>query len=206
MRYSVEVSSAPPAEPLTLTETKLHLKVDISDDDDLIDGLIQSAREWVENYCRRSLVQQTLKVRLDDWNDGEIRLPGAPVQSVSSVEYLADSGSNLLTLDSGQYQVDTYSVPPRIVPAASVVWPVLATGKINRVVVTYVAGYTPGSSSPTDYAENVPGAVKSAMKLLIAHWYDNRSAVAAGNVPPSEVPLAVKALLGPYEVRDYTLE
>lgn len=206
MRYSVEVSTAPPAEPLTLTETKLHLKVDISDDDDLIDGLIQAAREWVENYCRRSLVQQTLKVRLDDWNCEEIRLPGSPVQSVTSVEYLADSSDTLQTLAASQYQVDTYSVPPRIVPAASVVWPVLAVGKINRVVVTYVAGYTAGSASPTDYAENVPGPVKSAMKLLIGHWYDNRSAVAAGNVPPSEVPLAVKALLGPYEVRDYTLE
>jgi hypothetical protein len=30
--------------------------------------------------------------------------------------------------------------------------------------------------------------------------------VIAANVPPTEVPLGVKHLLAPFEVRDYTLE
>jgi hypothetical protein len=65
VRYSVNVKSAPPAEPVTRAEAKLHLKVDATADDALIDGLIVAAREWTENYCRRSWVQRTLELRLD---------------------------------------------------------------------------------------------------------------------------------------------
>ncbi len=204
MRYSVEVVSAPPAEPLTLTETKLHLKVDVTDDDTLITALIQAAREWVESYCRRSLVQRTLELRLDGW-PVEIRLPRAPVASLSSVTY-TDGNGNTATLAADQYQVDLYGTPPRIVRKPGVVWPVLQFGVINGVQVTYVAGYAPGGASPTDYAENVPAAIKAALKLLIGHWYENRQAVSMQNVQPTEIPLAVRAILAPFEIRDFTLE
>ncbi|WP_374044931.1 head-tail connector protein, partial [uncultured Phascolarctobacterium sp.] len=39
--------------------------------------------------------------------------------------------------------------------------------------------------------------VKLAIRRLVAHWFENRTAVSFGNTIPREVPLAVKALLEP---------
>jgi hypothetical protein len=44
------------------------------------------------------------------------------------------------------------------------------------------------------------------MKLMIGHWYENRQAVVVENVQPAEVPLAARAVLAAYEVRDFTME
>ena len=50
----------PAAEPLTLAEAKLHLRVDadITDDDSLITALIVTARQQAEHRTGRSLVSQ----------------------------------------------------------------------------------------------------------------------------------------------------
>ena len=39
--------------------------------------------------------------------------------------------------------------------------------------------------------------VKLAIRMLVAHWFENRTAVSFSNAVPREVPLAVKALLEP---------
>lgn len=204
MNYSVTVSTAPVAEPITRAEAKTHLRIDsdITDQDTLVDALIQGAREWCENYTRRSFVSRTLQLRTDCF-PGEFRLPRGPVTSVSSITY-TDSGGNAATLAADQYQVDIYSMPARIVPAYGVVWPTVKSGVVNGVVVTYVAGYAAGATSPTDHAENVPAAIKAAMKLLIGHLYENRELVDMKQL--FMVPFGVKYLLAPFEVRDYTLE
>lgn len=203
MKYSVNVKTAPAAEPLTLVEAKLHLKVDVTADDDLISGLIAAAREWSENYCRRSWVQRTLELRLDCFQ-GEIRLPRSPVSSVTSVKYVVDSSGTLRTVSSSDYQVDTYSTPPRIRPVFGGVWPVPTYGTLNAVVVEYVAGFAPGQGSPTDYAENIPKSVKAAMKLVIGHLYENRQQTTEAAL--QTLPFNVKHLLAAYEIRDFSLE
>lgn len=206
MKYSVNVKTAPTAEPLTLTETKLHLRVDsdITDQDTLISALITAAREWAENFTRRSFVQRTLELRLDGF-PGQLLLPRGPVVSVTSVKYTAQDGT-LTTVAASLYQTDLYSVPARILPVFGAIWPVPGFGTLNAVVVEYEAGYAHTSGSPTDMADAVPSAIKAAMKLMIGNWYENREAVSMANVMPQEVPLAVKHLLAPFVIRDYALE
>lgn len=197
MRYSL-TSGTVPAEPVTLTEAKLHLKVDVVDDDDLIEGLIQAAREWVENYCRRSLVQRSLSLRLDCF-PGVICLPRGPVISLTSVKY-TDASGNLQTVSSSSYDSDLYSEPARVQPVFGGVWPVPKVGALNSVLVTYEAGYSPSSDSPTDYAANVPAAIKSALKLHIQANYGR------GVEDTAKLMASAEALLAPFEVRDYSLE
>ena len=57
--------TAPAAEPLTLAEAKLHLRVDDTADDALIGALITAARQHAEHDTRRALVTQTWKLALD---------------------------------------------------------------------------------------------------------------------------------------------
>lgn len=201
-RYSVTVYEAPPAEPLSRAQAKAHLRVEHDDDDDLIDALITMAREWVENHCRRSLVQRTLELRMDAWCP-VILLPRGPVQSITHVKYV-DATGTLATLSTSHYQADLYSTPPRIVPAWGLIWPTLKEGELNAVVVRYVAGYAPGATSPTDYGANVPRTILAAMKLIIGHLYENRELAAA--VQLYDMPFAVRALLAQHEIRDFALE
>jgi hypothetical protein len=50
----------------------------------------------------------------------------------------------------------------------------------------------------------VPAAIKAAMLLLIGHLYENRELVDMKQM--YQVPFGVKALLAPFEIRDYSLE
>lgn len=196
MEYSLTVKTAATVEPLTLAEAKMHLKVedDANDEDALIQDLIVTAREWVENYCRRSVASRTYELRMDNWCT-PIRLPRGPVTSLTHIKYV-NSGGTLTTLDADQYQVDLYSTPPCIVPAYGVVWPTVKSGEINAILIEYVAGYAT--------VNGFPKAIQSAMKLIVGHLYANRELVVEKQT--FEVPFAVKSLLAPYEVRDYSLE
>lgn len=78
------VLTVPPAgEPLTLPEAKLHLRVDLDDDDALITALIAAAREQVEFLTGQRLMTQTWALALAA---GEcVGLEGwLPIQSVAS--------------------------------------------------------------------------------------------------------------------------
>lgn len=195
----VEVA-APPAEPVTLAELYVHLRTDTSaGQDDLIQALIKAAREWCENYCRRSFVQRSLQLRMDTFPPGQIKLPRGPVQSITSVKV------NGTAVSTSVYEADLYGQPPRIAPVYGATWPI-PTPAMNAVVVEYVVGYAPGAASPTDYAENIPSSIKAAIKLIVGHLYENRETVVLGNIQVLTVPFTVKALLAPYEIRDFTLE
>lgn len=206
MRYSVVVKSGTtiPAEPITLTEAKLHCRVDsdLTADDDLIEGLITAAREWAENHTRRSFVRRTLELRMDAF-PSQIKLPRGPVSAVSHV-YYTDAGGNQAEMSSGNYQADLHRVVPVILPVFGGVWPTVKWGALNSVLVEYVAGYAPGEGSPTDYAENIPNSIKAAIKLIVGHLYENREQSA--NVALGTLPFNVKHLLAGHEIRDFALE
>ncbi len=100
------IQTEPAEEPLSIEEVKTHLRVDMDDDDDLIQNLITSARQYAESYLKRSLISQTWKYYLDEWPEsGEdyIELPMPPLQSVSSVKY-TDYNSVQTTLGTAVVQ------------------------------------------------------------------------------------------------------
>jgi uncharacterized phiE125 gp8 family phage protein len=176
--------TAPPAEePITLTEAKLHLRVDHADDDTLITSQIKTAREYCEDFQNRAFITQTIKLTLDEFPD-VICVPRPPLISVTSIKYIDENGQQQ-TLNSSVYKVDTESEPARIVPAYNQCWPGLR-GDINSVEVIYQAGYGGAAA--------VPGKVISAMKLLLTHLYENREPVNIGNIV-TELPMSVKSLL-----------
>ena len=67
----------PENEPVTLDEAKLHLKIDINDDNKLIKALITASRQAVEKYLRRSIMPQTWEL-ITDYDNGVV-LPYPPV-------------------------------------------------------------------------------------------------------------------------------
>jgi uncharacterized phiE125 gp8 family phage protein len=168
---------------------KSFLKVDGNDDNDLLKILIEAARNKVEANLGRSLITQTWKLTLDEFpetNYIELSLP--PLISVTTVtSYASDDSGTVYSSDN--YYVD---VPgSRIYLNDGQVWP-QATRPHNKAEIIYVTGY--GAA-----ATNVPGALRSAILMLVAHWYENREAVSLGDIS-TEVKVGYDALLQPYKI------
>lgn len=187
IKYSV-VTVGPSVEPVSLVEAKLHLKVDDTVDDTLIDIWRQSARELIEERTNRSLITQTRVLKLEHFPTCDaIVLTNGPVQSVTTVKYF-DNDDTEQTMSSSDYWVDTHGNISRIVIKNS--WPATKC-RPSAVTVTYVAGY--GATAAT-----VPGPLKSAMLLLIGHFFENRqeNTIAAAHA----LPEGVERLISTYVV------
>lgn len=189
MPHSTTLITPPDELPVALAQAKAHLRVTHTSEDDLISAYLASATDKVQRWTRRQLMQAEYELALDGFPLGgcviELDLP--PLVSVESVTYIDASGQDV-TLDASAYQVDIRSTPGRLRPAAGSLWPLAKPGALASVVVAYTAGYAD--------AERVPQALKMAILLLVAHWYEHREAVALTSV--SEMPLAVQSLVGMY--------
>jgi len=187
--YGLTEATAPASEPVTKAEAKLFARIDITDDDDLVDALIEAARREVESFTRRSLINTTWDMTLDCF-PATILLPRSPLSSVTSISYVDTSGTTQ-TLTSTLYRVDTASLPGRITNAYGQTWP--ATQAVtNAVTVKFVAGY--GAT-----AASVPEPMKLAIKIMINDWYEHRES-------QSEIKLymnkAIERLLWSYRVAE----
>lgn len=185
---STKRQTEPAVEPLAIEDARQHLRVWDTAEDVYIDSLIVAAREWCENYLRRSLVTSTWKQTLNRFPPcGVIEIARPNLISVESVQYVDGDGATQ-TLPSSQYAVDTHATPGRVMRGYGVTWPTIRTsGTPNPVTINYTSGY--GSS-----ADNVPQSVKHAMLLMIGHWYENRETVVIGKAA-NHVPEAAKSLL-----------
>jgi len=164
---------APLVEPITLAQAKLHLRVDGTDNDDLITAQIKAARRWVEKAIQRALVRRTYRADLWGFYD-EIVLPLPPLASITSIKYFnTDSPEVLTTLDSAIYIADLSYNRIYIDPSYIGTIPDVAT-RHDAVQVTYVAGDAPDTSSPIDNAANVDDAIKAAIKLIVGDLFANR--------------------------------
>ena len=201
----------PTVEPLTLVEAKAHLRVDVTDDDALITGLIIAARQYVEQRCWCALLNQTWIVGLETWPNDAPRLSMLnPVLQLSSSRWAALRlpMTPLLmrpTITAVRYQ--NRAASPLVL--ASTVYSIWPTGELAlgygqswpgdllpwSIEVEYVVGY--GAT-----AASVPAPLLAAVKLMLGHLYENREAVTVGaGVSTMVTPLAVDSLLALYEVR-----
>lgn len=191
----LSVITPPSFEPITLTDAKQHLRYDYDNENALIETLIKAAREWVESYTGRALVEQTLEYAIDSYPD-ELRLPRPPIIEVESFKYTTADGT-LTAIVADQYTLDvSAALQPRIVPAYNVSWPATRS-QPSSLRIRYKAGYA-REGSPTDH-DTIPASLRAAIKLLVGHWFKNRESVVIG-ATANEVPIAAQALCDPYRV------
>ena len=86
----------------SLANVKQYLGISSSDDDALLENIIDRATEWVESYCDRKFKQATYY----EWHDGlggrQLRLNNWPVNYVQSV----NTGSETAIVVSGNVDTD----------------------------------------------------------------------------------------------------
>jgi uncharacterized phiE125 gp8 family phage protein len=170
---------------VTLAEMVDQLRLDGLDvQSDLLGSLIAAACGYVQTETRQQLTTSTWRLNLDGFPCGDtITIPRPPLASVASVKYLDLSGVEQ-TLSTSAYTVDAASRPGRVALNFGHIWP-LTLPNANAVRIEFAAGY--GTSAA------VPEILKTAVKMLAAHWYENREA--AGDRTVTEVPFAVRSIL-----------
>ena len=186
MILQVRTYTAPTEEPVSLAEMKLHLRVDHSDEDALIAGLITAAREQCELESRRTFCTATLEQRWERWPwAGGFPLHRGPVQSITSITYTDEDGTTG-TMSSSDYLLYKETDPATVVLKPGAEWPAVDLMPGASIAVRYVAGYGAAAAVPQRY--------KQAIKLMAAHWYENREPVVVGTIV-TQLPLAVRTLL-----------
>ena len=181
----LKVVTAPTVEPLTLEEVRLFLRIDTTDEDQLLSLLISDARQQVENITKRALISTTYLYsrplprvqrgvlsgpfrKLADQDEfpfasvHKIELPMGRLQSVTSVERRDGDAGTWATMAADTYRTDTTVEP-------GVIWPVDGWSddlNVDHLRITYVVGY--GDE------DDVPAPLKRAMLMAIGEAYRER--------------------------------
>jgi len=165
---SIKVYTPPAIEPVTVAEVKAMARVDISDDDTLINDWIKVGRELAENFQGRSYINQTIDSIYDSLPCMPIVIPRPPLVSITSITITDINGldASIATTD---FDIDTNNEPGRICFKWGKTWPFMNVREINCLKIRYLAGY--GATEAL-----VPQCVKDAIALYVIYRYENRAA------------------------------
>ena len=179
--------TAPALEPVALDEARAYLRVEHHDDDETIAALIAGARIHVEATTRRALVSQSWRLTRDVWpEDGRIAVRPGPLQALTA--------ARVYDFDNNAQDVDLQAFVPDLGGSALTFapWALPAPGRVALgIELDVTVGYG-------DAAIDVPEPLRQAIRLLTAHWYENRGLVAGGG--GAVLPETVAALLSPYRM------
>lgn len=152
--------TAPQTEPISVVEAKAHLRVDVDDENDLINTLRSAAREYGETCTHRAFVTQSWDDKRCGFPgyDEAIWLPRPPLISVTSVTYI-DTAGVTQTWSSSLYTVIAPAGPKAsagsIVPNYGQIYPA-TRDVVNAVTIRFVAGYGDATA--------VPALIKTCLK------------------------------------------
>ena len=183
-----------PEELLSLGDMKPHLRVDGNDEEALITSLIAAAVSFLDGaqgILGRCLVTQTWEQKFCGFAP-EIELAFPGVQSV--VVSYKDSDDALQTVPASSYELLLGSGRSVIRFRPSVSPPAVHADTALPVTITMVAGYGAASA--------VPETAILGIKLLVAHWFENREAVTFAS-SFEELPFGVRALLVPHRFASF---
>ena len=171
---------------VSLSDMKEFLRVDSTDEDTTITALLDTAAAWIEDYTNRLLHPNgTATFYLERWRSASLAY--GPVTAIGSVKY-DDTAGVEQTLDASKY----YS---EITHDGSIMiyfhdTPDLETYNAHPIKIKCTFGTAPQQN------------VKHAVRMLVAHWYENRRAVVTGTTPV-QVPMAVESLLNVERIIDH---
>ncbi len=198
MTQGLMLLTPPAVEPVGLNEAKAYLGVLDSAEDNLISNLITAARQAVEQYCGRVLINQSWRLTLDTWpqeaivngglrDDGAllaanhrlgggvvaIQLPKPPLQAVLAIRVYSAAGP-AATIPASNYVVDGAATPGRVVMTSGASLPVI--GQTARgLEIDFTAGY---GATANDVPAVLRQAVLQAVKALYGRDGDQSLAAA----------------------------
>jgi uncharacterized phiE125 gp8 family phage protein len=178
---------APAVEPVSLAEAKSWLREDASDEDQLIQALVVSARMTLEAYTRRFFVAQDWRLIFDAWPpsvraDSTLIIPFAPFQTVNAIR-IYDVENVAQVAPTTNYRAPAATEGGRIAFACA---PKSPGRSIDAIEIDFTVGYGP-------LAIQTPEPLRRAILMLVAYWREKR-----GDDSLDALPRAVGQLAAPF--------
>jgi uncharacterized phiE125 gp8 family phage protein len=148
---------APIAEPLSLDDAKTFMHILEDDEDDLITSMIESAREYAENYTNRQFEIATWELITECMYSG-LTIDKSTVTEIVTVEYM-DEDSVYQTLSTDDYYLYFEH------GAGKLHFDSIPSHKDDKRAfkITFKAGYA-----------TVPSGIVSFLKVFVSTIYENR--------------------------------
>ena len=167
--------------PLSVADAKAHMRVEIAADDTLIQSHILAACKYVEQETQKRVIEKDFRLV---YNCSEI------TGDVITLEQF-DSG---ITINAFTYfdENDTEAAVGAALYAGIGRWIQLKDGfgdlstrELNAFKIEYTVSAAP-----------ITAAIEQALKMIVAHWYENREAVGIeDSMKLVNLPLSVKSIL-----------
>ena len=207
-----ELVTAPAAEPVTLAELKEQAHIDGSAEDAYLSALITAARELVERVTGRLIITQTWRLTLDNWpgadheewwdgvregpitllDGGWVELRKSPIAAITSVVTKDESDTETTWAATNYYLAKQPNGYGRLTRKTGSVWPIVVNRFAGAIVITFTAGYGAAASA-------VPMALRHAIKMCAAHWYEHREPASAC-ASATLMPLGLGTIIASYRV------
>lgn len=190
MKNQSKLLTAPTVSPLSVDEVKAYLKIDGNDENDLIQALIDAATQRVESYIDKKLIEQEWAIYFDrlpsygraqPWTDGVIDasvasvlggalsvidLPFGPMMTLEEFNTYSDDGTKVVS-NIGDFDIDTEGPFGRVCLKQGGVWPTTVLRGVNGIEIVATFGFG-------ETADDVPVAIKQAIKLMVGKLYEDR--------------------------------
>lgn len=153
--------TSPATGVIDLQEAREHLRVTSNEEDALIAEYVATASAYLDardGILGEALVTQTWRYALD--YPQEVTLPLGPVQSITAIRYLDETGAEQ-TYSAANYRL----VDGRVELVDGAVWPLVAS-RGDAFWIDFVAGYGAASS--------VPLPARHAALMMVGELYQAR--------------------------------
>jgi len=182
MTDQILTRSTAPAVLVTLADAKLHCRVDHTDDDAFITGLVSAVEAVLDGpsgMVGKALATQSWTLtRGAMFGADQLAIPVLPFISVTSIKYYDDTNTQI-TLDAGEYVAFGGEDFGYINPVTA--WPAMYN-RLDTFELIVSCGFS-----------TVPANLIVAAKMLVSHWYENREATSETDL--KDVPFAVEHMV-----------
>lgn len=135
---------------ISLTDAKLHLRVDITTEDSLIQTCLEAAFAWCEQYIEKDIAETVCSCYLIDYSGTLIEIDEGNVMSITSIK-----DENNLDLAYYTSRVEYYD--------SSFVIELLQSSPEQDITVNFTTGFT---------SATLPKSIRQAILIKLADFYD----------------------------------
>ncbi len=164
---------------LSLAAAKAHCRVLTTDYDDLIAALRDAAVDAVEQMTAMYLAPRTGLVWEGAGFGPAMVLGKGPNADITAIDY-DDATGTVVSLSAGDWRIGPHG---RVLPGIGTSWPSDCAGTVR---ITFDAGLEDGDGRRA--------SLTAAVRMLVAHFYDNREAVITGSIAVN-VPMGVQTIV-----------
>lgn len=177
----------PSTKVVSVDDIKAQLRIDSSDENDLLGYYIDAATDMAENYCNRHFITHQYKLYFNEKVDkASLIFPNCTLEEADSNKPVNWVDENGAAQSSDKAYIDAFSNPSLVYLSSDFPGTTLKDNSANTFYFWFNTGYGSASS-------DVPEAIKQAIKLIVADMYYFRED------RKRQFPMASQILLQPYK-------